>query len=69
MANEIVGIDLQFTGGKQAEETVVSIKKQLRDATAQVALLAEKYGVTSKEATEAAKRAGQLRDQIDLSNQ
>jgi hypothetical protein len=69
MANEIVGIDLQFTGGKQAEETVVSIKRQLRDATAQVALLAEKYGVTSKEATEAAKRAGQLRDQIDLSNQ
>ena len=69
MANEIVGIDIQFTGGKQAEETVVSIKKQLRDATAQVALLAEKYGVTSKEATEAAKRAGQLRDQIDLSNQ
>ena len=69
MANEIVGIDLQFTGGKQAEETVISIKKQLRDATAQVALLAEKYGVTSKEATEAAKRAGQLRDQIDLSNQ
>jgi hypothetical protein len=69
MANEIVGIDIQFTGGKQAEETVVSIKRQLRDATAQVALLAEKYGVTSKEATEAAKRAGQLRDQIDLSNQ
>lgn len=69
MANEVVGFDLQFTGGKQAEETVVSIKKQLRDATAQVALLAEKYGVTSKEATEAAKRAGQLRDQIDLSNQ
>jgi hypothetical protein len=69
MANEIVGLDLQFTGGKQAEETVISIKKQLRDATAQVALLAEKYGVTSKEATEAAKRAGQLRDQIDLSNQ
>jgi hypothetical protein len=69
MANEIVGIDLQFTGGKQAEESVISIKRQLRDATAQVALLAEKYGVTSKEATEAAKRAGQLRDQIDLSNQ
>ena len=69
MANEIVGFDLQFGGGKQAEETVISIKKQLRDATAQVALLAEKYGVTSKEATEAAKRAGQLRDQIDLSNQ
>jgi hypothetical protein len=69
MANEVVGFNLEFKGGEKAEETVISIKKQLRDATAQVALLAEKYGVTSKEATEAAKRAGQLRDQIDLSNQ
>jgi primosomal protein N'' len=47
-----------------AEGSVGSLKKQLREAQAEVASLAEKFGVTSKEAINAAKRAGELRDRI-----
>jgi hypothetical protein len=47
-----------------ADERVGSLRSQLKDAQADVAALSEKFGVTSKEAIEAAKRAGQLKDQI-----
>ena len=47
-----------------ADERVGSLRSQLREAQADVAALSEKFGVTSKEAIEAAKRAGQLKDQI-----
>lgn len=47
-----------------ADERVGSLRSQLREAQADVAALSEKFGVTSKEATEAAKRAAQLKDQI-----
>jgi hypothetical protein len=47
-----------------ASESVGSLKKELREATAQVAILSDKFGVASKEATEAAKRAAELRDRI-----
>ena len=47
-----------------ADERVGSLRSQLREAQAEVAILSEKFGVTSKEATEAAKRAAQLKDQI-----
>ena len=40
------------------------LKAQLREAQAAVAELAEKYGATSKEAIEAAKRAAELKDAI-----
>lgn len=47
-----------------ANQSVGSLKKQLREATAEVAILSDKFGATSKEAIEAAKRAAELRDRI-----
>ena len=41
-----------------------SLKAQLREAQADVAALSEKFGTTSKEATDAAKAAGILKDKI-----
>ena len=41
-----------------------SLKAQLREAQADVAALSDKFGVTSKEATDAAKAAGLLKDKI-----
>ena len=48
----------------QAGKSVGSLKAQLREAQAEVASLADKFGVASKEAIEAAKRAGELKDRI-----
>jgi|688.fasta_scaffold13704_2 hypothetical protein len=47
-----------------AESSVGSLKKQLREAQQEVAALSDKFGATSKEAIEAAKRAGELKDRI-----
>jgi hypothetical protein len=41
-----------------------TLKKQLREAQTEVQVLSEKFGATSKEAIEAAKRAGELKDAI-----
>lgn len=41
-----------------------SLKAQLKEAVMEVQKLSEAYGATSKEAIEAAKRAGQLKDRI-----
>lgn len=45
-------------------ESVGSLKQQLREAQAAVAELSEKFGATSKEAINAAKRAAELKDAI-----
>ena len=50
--------------GGNASESVGSLKKQLREATAEVAILSDKFGATSKEAINAAKRAAELKDRI-----
>jgi hypothetical protein len=55
-------IDIKIQGN--TEEAVGSLRSQLRQAQAEVATLSDKFGVTSKEATEAAKRAGELKDRI-----
>ena len=47
-----------------ASESVGSLKKQLREAQNDVTILSDKFGATSKEAIEAAKRAAELRDRI-----
>ena len=47
-----------------ATASVGSLKKQLREAQAEVSALADKFGATSKQAIEAAKRAGELKDKI-----
>ena len=48
----------------QAGKSIGSLKTQLREAQADVVKLSDKFGATSKEAIEAAKRAGELRDRI-----
>lgn len=62
MADEIIGLKVQVD--TNAPEAVGSLKKQLREAQAEVAALADKFGATSKEAVEAAKRAAELKDKI-----
>jgi len=47
-----------------ADQVVGSLRSQLREAQADVAALSDKFGVTSKEATDAAKRAAELKDRI-----
>lgn len=47
-----------------AEGSIGSLKKQLREAQNEVVSLSDKFGATSKQAIEAAKRAGELRDKI-----
>jgi hypothetical protein len=57
---KIIDINIQ----SNADEKVGSLRSQLREAQADVAALSDKFGVTSKEAIEAAKRAGELKDKI-----
>lgn len=45
-------------------DSVKSLKTQLREAQQEVQTLSEKFGVTSKEAINAAKKAGELKDAI-----
>jgi hypothetical protein len=49
---------------KKSEEAAKSLRTQLREAQLEVATLSEKFGATSKEAVEAAKRAAELKDRI-----
>jgi hypothetical protein len=58
-------LNLQLTVDTSGASTSVgSLKKQLREAQAEVTALAEKFGATSKEAINAAKRAAELKDAI-----
>ena len=57
---KVIDINIQ----SNADERVGSLRSQLRQAQAEVATLSDKFGVTSKEATEAAKRAAELKDRI-----
>lgn len=55
---EKVEIDLEI------KDNVQSLKSQLREAQNEVTTLAEKFGATSKEAIQAAKKAAELKDAI-----
>ncbi len=57
-------LDFQINVGGNAGEAIGSLKKQLREATAEVAILSDKFGSTSQEAINAAKRAAELKDRI-----
>jgi len=56
--------DLNINVKTNAEGSVGSLKKQLREAQAEVAILSDKFGATSIEAANAAKKAAELRDRI-----
>ena len=67
MANEInIGINTtsDLSGLNQVDESVKSLKTQIKEATANVAILSEKFGATSKEAIAAAKHAAELKDRM-----
>ena len=55
-------IDIKVQGN--ADQAVGSLRSQLREAQAEVAALSEKFGVTSAEAAQAARKAAELKDQI-----
>lgn len=50
------------------EESVKSLKQQYKEAALEVQRLAEEFGSTSQQAAEAAKRAAELKDKIEDSN-
>jgi hypothetical protein len=58
------GIENFTQNFKKSEEAAKSLRTQLREAQAEVAALSDKFGATSKEAVEAAKRAAELKDRI-----
>ena len=67
MANEInIGINTtsDLSGLNQVDESVKSLKTQLKEAQANVAALSDKFGATSKQAVDAAKSAAVLKDKI-----
>ena len=49
---------------KPANESIKSLKTQLKEAQAEVVVLSDKFGATTKEAIEAAKRVAGIKDQI-----
>jgi hypothetical protein len=49
----------------EVKNNLGSLKSQLREAQAEVAKLSEQFGATSREAAEAARRAAELKDQIE----
>lgn len=53
---------------QQANEAVKGLKQQFREAQQEVIKLSEAYGATSKEAIDAAKRAAELKDKIEDTN-
>ena len=56
MENKVVNLEVKDNLG--------SLKSQLREAQAEVAALSDKFGATSREAVNAAKKAGELKDRI-----
>jgi len=63
MAKTVIGVELKAeTSG--VEKSVGSFKQKLREANQELLGLTEKFGATSKEATEAAKKVAGLKDAI-----
>lgn len=58
---KVIDVKIQ---SEQAEGAVKSLRTQFREAQQEVAELSNKFGATSKEAVEAAKRASELKDAI-----
>jgi hypothetical protein len=58
---EVQKLDKAFS---DTDTSVKSLRTQLKEAQAQVGLMADKFGATSKEAVNAAKKAADLKDRI-----
>lgn len=58
------GLDNLKKSFKEVDNSTKSLKQQMIEAQREVTTLSEKFGATSKEAIEAAKRASELKDKI-----
>lgn len=63
MENKVVNLQVK-DNLDETTKSVGSLKSQLRQAQNEVTALSDKFGATSREAIEAAKRAGELKDKI-----
>ena len=63
MAKQVIALEATLNSGP-AEGSVKSLKAQLREAQAEVAAMSDKFGETSIEAANAAKKAAELKDRI-----
>lgn len=63
MENKVVNLEVQ-SNLDATEKSLGSLKTQLRQAQNEVTALSEKFGATSREAVNAAKKAGELKDRI-----
>ena len=63
MAKQVIALEATLNSGP-AEGSVKSLKAQLREAQAEVAAMSDKFGETSVEAANAAKKAAELKDRI-----
>ena len=63
MAKSVVGVEVNVDSN-QAQNSVKSLKAQLREAQADVQALSDKFGATSQAAIDAAKKAASLKDAI-----
>lgn len=63
MPDTVVAASLTLDS-KQADQSVASFKAELKKAQQEVLNLTDKFGATSKAATDAAKRAAELKDRI-----
>jgi len=64
MAQEIIGIKIVVGGQEKILSSIGEIRKELKEAQFDVLKFSEKFGASSKEAIEAAKRVAQLKDAI-----
>ncbi len=63
MSDIVVGASLQVESG-QAEQSVKSFRQQLKEAQQDLIGVSDKFGLTSKEATNAARKVADLKDQM-----
>jgi hypothetical protein len=63
MADFIIGGQVNIDGGN-AERSVGNIKTELREAQRELIAMSDKFGATSREAVNAAKKVGELKDKI-----
>lgn len=63
MAKSVVGVEVNVDSN-QAQNSVKSLKAQLKEAQAEVMAMADKFGETSAQAVQAAQKAAQLKDAI-----
>ena len=64
MAKVVIGAEVKVEGLDKAGQSVGTFKKQLRDATNDLQLMADKFGLNSKEAAAAAQKVAGLKDAI-----